>query len=118
MSETVHIQVGGMSRSLRSRLRIDDLAVAGGYRLRDGVVGLLIEAQEFRAWVARGVEATVEGHGVLAGDREFLAGGESSRNFALRKMETESWSPSTGNSPDRLRFLIRFVRRRAPSWRS
>jgi P-type Cu+ transporter len=34
----------------------------------------LAEPQEFRAWIARGVEANVEGHGVLAGDREFLAG--------------------------------------------
>ncbi|HLH42318.1 MAG TPA: heavy metal translocating P-type ATPase [Bryobacteraceae bacterium] len=33
----------------------------------------LPEAQEFQAWVARGVEARVEGHTVLAGDRQFLA---------------------------------------------
>jgi Cu+-exporting ATPase len=33
----------------------------------------LPETQEFRAWVARGVEARVEGRAVLAGDRQFLA---------------------------------------------
>ena len=33
----------------------------------------LPEAQEFQAWVARGVEARVEGRAVLAGDRQFLA---------------------------------------------